>query len=327
MGGGFCVIQKDGRMVACDRGFMGFLGETDGAAVLGKLLSEIPPGSAQALLAEAHRQVSRSEGCSTFRLGGMEGVVAPLFREDGETLYLVTVFPEKAPGPWRLFTPPATPLLFIQDPLGRIVAVSDASFRLVEGQSGFDFCEDFTAYLSPVEIPRARRALAQLMMGQPVIGEHYILRNLNSGSPQPAWVTAIPVYGKGKAFFGVVGSVTLSPPEREDSLTLEEILTTLRFLERRVKNLATLRKRTPPKSPSLSLERLTPRQIEILRALALGYSTKKIARSLSLSTSTVETHRRLIMRKLNLSSFAHLVRAAVFLGVVPENPWEESRNP
>jgi DNA-binding CsgD family transcriptional regulator len=46
-----------------------------------------------------------------------------------------------------------------------------------------------------------------------------------------------------------------------------------------------------------------------------------------LSTNTVETHRRLIMRKLNLPSLAHLVRAAVFLGLVPENPWEDSRNP
>jgi DNA-binding CsgD family transcriptional regulator len=116
-------------------------------------------------------------------------------------------------------------------------------------------------------------------------------------------------------------------PGEEHPLTLEEVLATLRSLERKLQGLAAKEKQSPRKGASSSLTRLTPRQIEILRALALGYSTREVALLLGVSTNTVETHRRLIMRKLNLPSFAHLVRAAVFLGLVPENPWEDSRNP
>lgn len=60
-----------------------------------------------------------------------------------------------------------------------------------------------------------------------------------------------------------------------------------------------------------SLERLTSREREIVQLLAEGKSNKQIAKLLELSVKTVETHRAAVMRKLELSSLADLVRFAV----------------
>jgi DNA-binding NarL/FixJ family response regulator len=57
--------------------------------------------------------------------------------------------------------------------------------------------------------------------------------------------------------------------------------------------------------------RLTARQKEIVRLLAQGKTNKQVAKALSLSVRTADTHRANIMRRLNFHSTAELVRYAV----------------
>lgn len=61
---------------------------------------------------------------------------------------------------------------------------------------------------------------------------------------------------------------------------------------------------------------LTSREREIVQLLAEGKSNKQVASSLNISSKTVETHRAAVMRKLELESFADLVRYAVRQGIV-----------
>jgi two-component system, NarL family, response regulator NreC len=56
---------------------------------------------------------------------------------------------------------------------------------------------------------------------------------------------------------------------------------------------------------------LSPREIEILRLIALGYTSAEIAAKLHLSRRTVETHRARIFQKLELRTRAQLVRFAL----------------
>ncbi|HEX6611176.1 MAG TPA: response regulator transcription factor [Hyphomicrobiaceae bacterium] len=56
---------------------------------------------------------------------------------------------------------------------------------------------------------------------------------------------------------------------------------------------------------------LTPRERGVIQLIAEGHSNKQIANILTISVKTVETHRAAVMRKLNLSSAAGLVRYAV----------------
>lgn len=64
------------------------------------------------------------------------------------------------------------------------------------------------------------------------------------------------------------------------------------------------------------LEALTPRQREILRLIAEGRSTKEMAAELGVSIKTVETHRALLMERLDIHDVAGLVRFAVRVGIV-----------
>ncbi|SAK70548.1 two component LuxR family transcriptional regulator [Caballeronia calidae] len=58
-------------------------------------------------------------------------------------------------------------------------------------------------------------------------------------------------------------------------------------------------------------ERLTPRELEILDALAEGLSSKQIAQQHGLSVRTVETHRLNLKRKLDIDGQAELIKYAV----------------
>lgn len=63
------------------------------------------------------------------------------------------------------------------------------------------------------------------------------------------------------------------------------------------------------------VDRLSPRQREILQQMAQGFRTKQIAHMLSLSEKTVQMHRMLMFRKLATSNAADAVRIAVEAGL------------
>ena len=68
------------------------------------------------------------------------------------------------------------------------------------------------------------------------------------------------------------------------------------------------------------LDHLTPRQREILQLIAEGKSTKEIAYLLKVSAKTVETHRSLLMDRLEIHDVPGLVRYAIRIGLVQAEP-------
>lgn len=58
------------------------------------------------------------------------------------------------------------------------------------------------------------------------------------------------------------------------------------------------------------LDQLTPREQEVMRLLARGFAYKEIARRLTISIKTVETHASAVLRKLQLSNRNELARWA-----------------
>jgi len=64
------------------------------------------------------------------------------------------------------------------------------------------------------------------------------------------------------------------------------------------------------------LRLLSPRQIEVLRMVAEGKTTKEIARLLVLSPKTVDIHRAQVMQRLDIHDVAGLTRFAVRVGLV-----------
>ncbi len=64
------------------------------------------------------------------------------------------------------------------------------------------------------------------------------------------------------------------------------------------------------------LDQLSARQIEVLRLVAEGNTTREIAGRLHVSIKTVETHRGAIMKRLGIHDVASLVRYALRVGLV-----------
>jgi DNA-binding NarL/FixJ family response regulator len=67
---------------------------------------------------------------------------------------------------------------------------------------------------------------------------------------------------------------------------------------------------TPVTGLDPELDQLSPREREVLRLIARGYTYKEVGRDLTISTKTVESHVSSVLRKLQLSTRHELARWA-----------------
>lgn len=65
-----------------------------------------------------------------------------------------------------------------------------------------------------------------------------------------------------------------------------------------------------------ALASLTPRELQILRLVAQGYTSKDIANTLNLGVETVRSYRKTIMRKTGINNIAGLTRLALSTGLL-----------
>ena len=61
---------------------------------------------------------------------------------------------------------------------------------------------------------------------------------------------------------------------------------------------------------------LTSREMQILRGIAKGHTTKRLARDLGLATSSIETHLRNLFKKLGVNNRGEAVSAALKIGLI-----------
>lgn len=73
-----------------------------------------------------------------------------------------------------------------------------------------------------------------------------------------------------------------------------------------------------PPAPTGPVDDLSPREREVLRLLALGYTNQEISRELVVSVRTVESHRAHVMTKLRADSRAAMVRHALDAGLLDQ---------
>jgi DNA-binding NarL/FixJ family response regulator len=93
----------------------------------------------------------------------------------------------------------------------------------------------------------------------------------------------------------------------EQLLSQEEIIEALRFL---------VRVREIHREAQRAIDTLTPREREVLQALAEGWGDKEIARRLHVGAGTVHSHVASILSKLGVSSRLQALVFAVRYGVV-----------
>lgn len=64
------------------------------------------------------------------------------------------------------------------------------------------------------------------------------------------------------------------------------------------------------------LPKLSSREIEVLRLLAIGYSSKQIAATLNIAIKTTDNHRQNMLKKVNAKSTGELVAYGITMGYV-----------
>lgn len=74
-----------------------------------------------------------------------------------------------------------------------------------------------------------------------------------------------------------------------------------------------------------TLEKLTPREREVLGLLTKGYPNKEIARKLELREITIKVHLKNVYRKLGVSNRTQAVRKLMEMGVGPKTPRKRAR--
>jgi DNA-binding NarL/FixJ family response regulator len=113
--------------------------------------------------------------------------------------------------------------------------------------------------------------------------------------------------------WGAAGFIAKSAASTELELAIRAVVSGERYLSPQLSKQAILKYL---EDPHAYLSELTARQYEVLKMIAEGHATKKIARRLDISVKTVETHRAQIMQRLNIHDIAGLVRYALRTGLV-----------
>ena len=113
-----------------------------------------------------------------------------------------------------------------------------------------------------------------------------------------------PAYVKKLLKLGAHGYVTKNSPQQEMFEAIEEVMKGNRYICSEVKTILSEQAFDEENSGANSLSN---RELEIIKFIKDGLSSKEISATLNISLKTVEVHRHNILKKLNLKNSAALV--------------------
>jgi DNA-binding NarL/FixJ family response regulator len=168
-------------------------------------------------------------------------------------------------------------------------------------------------------IEQLRPDVVLLDLTMPGIGGFEVLKGATEKFPEVHIIVLTVHEAEEYAFHalrsGAAGYLPKSAASAELELAIERVMSGGKYLSPLIEQRAASEiSEAHPSHPALA--ELTPRQREVLTLIAEGRSTKDIARALSISAKTVETHRAQLMDRLNIHDIASLVRYAIKVGLV-----------
>jgi DNA-binding NarL/FixJ family response regulator len=115
-----------------------------------------------------------------------------------------------------------------------------------------------------------------------------------------------PAYAKKMLRLGAKGYVTKNSPRQEMLEAISEVSNNRVYICQEVKNILSDQLLNND-SVNPDINTLSDREMQIVRALKEGLSSKEIASELSISLKTVEVHRHNILKKLKLKNTVSLI--------------------
>jgi two-component system invasion response regulator UvrY len=123
-----------------------------------------------------------------------------------------------------------------------------------------------------------------------------------------------PTYARKMMHAGASGYVTKNSSKDEMFKAIGEIYKGRKYICTEIKNILS-KQLMDDKEQKANIESLSSREIQVIKHIKNGSSSKEIARDLFISVKTVEVHRYNILKKLNLKNAAALVN---FINRYPE---------
>jgi DNA-binding NarL/FixJ family response regulator len=124
----------------------------------------------------------------------------------------------------------------------------------------------------------------------------------------------MPAYVKKMKAIGAIGYVTKNSPADELIKAIVEVYHDRPYYCRQVQSMIETEQEIST-GKKFNASSLTSREIEIIRLIENGFTSKQIADKLFLSPKTVATHRYKIFRKLRVKNASSLIAAAKKLGL------------
>ncbi len=116
----------------------------------------------------------------------------------------------------------------------------------------------------------------------------------------------MPAYAKRMMQLGAMGYVTKNSSKDEMIKAILEVYEGRKYICEEVKNILAQKELEEEESPT-DMNNLSRREIDIIKLIKEGLSSKEIASQLDISLKTVEVHRYNILKKLKLRNTAALV--------------------
>lgn len=124
-----------------------------------------------------------------------------------------------------------------------------------------------------------------------------------------------PTYVRAVLATGVLGYVLKAAAQSELFHAVKQVYRERRFIDPRLERSLSDHLFCPITPLKHSSKRLSRREIEVLRAISLGFTTSEISKELDLSQKTVQTYRERIYKKLALRTRPDLVHYALANGL------------
>ena len=116
----------------------------------------------------------------------------------------------------------------------------------------------------------------------------------------------LPAYARKMMQSGAMGYVTKNSSHEEMYTAIDTVMDGKTYICQEIKNIISDQAmQDEPSGPDI--KELSLREIEIVRLIKSGHSSKEIAAQLNISTRTAEVHRHNILKKLKLKNTASLI--------------------
>ena len=115
-----------------------------------------------------------------------------------------------------------------------------------------------------------------------------------------------PAYARRMIQKGAMGYITKNSSREEMFKAITEVQQGRRYICEEIKNILS-EQVLNGEDPEAALNSLSQREIEVIKFIKKGFSSREIAEQLDISVKTVEVHRYNVLKKLNLKNAAALV--------------------